>query len=216
MLAAEDVLTEYGVEYIEAFMDEYQSFKGDESKGKFFRDIAKKYDLEAIESTNSFYGKAGVMPFEFSNLGPLLQEDIAEEKDFILKTRYTEPYSMSFQFDSGRHRNQNFNEAKTWLETQGEEAHQYLTPVVAFDADDGRWILMEEIDLALPLHHDVISWVHELFEDMGWDSHDAEIGLHGKRWRTFDYGKFSPLDRDWSISDEEVLESEIAVHPSQY
>lgn len=195
-----EVLTDEGLSYIERLTDYYDRASSRAEYGE----IMGYFDFEVFDDLN--WPPVGRLPESHENYGNLIHGD----GDYVLKLRsFRDSIPVTKTDDRGDYQNQNFVEARVWLEERDSERSNF-TPVRAFDADRGNWLIMDEVDQQLPVHNSHLDWVKEYMEAQGWDPHDLEIGLSGDNWKIYDYGRFQPLE-DWKISEEEVLNSDIAV-----
>lgn len=175
---------------------------GRASTDQEYKRIRDHFNFDLVDER--MWPPVGKVPSSHENYGDLIEGN----KDYVAKLRRFDQSPVNEKDDNGNYSNQNFVEAYVWLEER--DSKNSFAPVIAFDAEKGNWLVMEEVDQQLPVHSSHLDWVKQYLKDQGWQPHDLEIGLSGDNWQVYDYGRFRPLG-DWNLDVDEVLNSDIAI-----
>jgi hypothetical protein len=178
--------------------------------------------VKKFEFGTSGYGQhpgIGLMPSTHPEYGDIIQGDLR----YVAKCRYCsldsplveQPAAVAESDVRHRHMNENFAEARIWLETKERDCADLFAPVVAYDDKKFRWLIMVEVDpepmrsiykchLRPDQYSDVRDFLH-LVENEGWHIHDIEIGWSEDRFVVLDYGEFWLTDNAWVIDEEDLM-----------
>lgn len=191
------VLTESGVEFLEDVSDTYLE-KGREG-------VKENFGIEGSKDASPVIN----MPKEFEDYGKLLTTEIDYVAKFLLRECGTPFYHD--RGDSELISSENYIEPLVWLEAQERNDEDLFAPVDAWDADDFRWILMEEVN-AIQRHNSLHENAEHIFQNRGWDTYDYEVGLRLGDIVAVDYGMMSPED-GWLLDEADVIGAEQGYWP---
>ncbi|MFC7010060.1 hypothetical protein ACFQIA_23735 [Halalkalicoccus sp. GCM10025704] len=191
-------LTREGHRFIEDLLEIYK-----ETHGSKHSTIGKLATLKQSDS-------GGVMPVEHPNYGELVTDS---SKEYYLKARYPEtwddlppnhrrePTYESDKPDGGCYTNECFGEARVWLEAKerGKEHMDLFAPVVDYDGEEFRWIVMLKCDYGAPI------MIQLPTAELGWVSEDTETGLLDGQKVAYDYGMWKRKNDEWLVPEEDVF-----------
>ena len=205
-------LTRQGRSFIEDLADVYS-----ETPANRHDIVGKLAGVKAYDQGNYNITK---LPTEHPEYGSLIS---GPNETFYLKLRYPTPASEEQDGGSptdqigpgphhraehgGHYMNENFGEARVWLEARArsEEHTDLFAPVVDYDSKRFRWLVMQGTEYIGTMEDRSTPYENDP-EELGWKPHDTENGRFEGRKVAYDYGMWRRENDEWMVSEEDVMD----------
>jgi len=207
------VLTDSGVDYLEDLCD---AFADSDASSKEMSAVANRFGLERVNQSHR--NNVGRIPSKSPSYGNILE---CTDRNHVVKCRYQnkdrfaihKPERTKGERGQRYYLNENFGEARTWLEACKRGQEHLFAPVTAYDNENFRWLVMQEVSpeswswADLRLGNSVYHPVQDYFKRVqkaGWYPFDSELGWLKGDLVAFDYGHYWRADEDWLVAEEVV------------